>query len=337
LAGPPTVLPGQGHGQVQEEAAGAGGLEEGAEEDEQDDVGHQHRGHDAEHAFLLEINMVERPVQGKAGVGEGVQDGHVVQKIAPQGIGQKHQAHDGHGPAQHPPGHLQGDQDAHHADRGVQGGLRTHAVVDGLVLNDEVAHHKGGGQGQKQIQGDNAALAPVAPVFHRSKEEHGHGRRDYGVDEVEAVGRLRAPGSQQKVQHKVHRHAHGHKGDGGVHIEIMGFDGTYGKGVVDEDQDVGDQHIEAQEILGVHRSGGAPHVKEHHPDAQQRCEPQPKTGQGSAGLGIFFYQLIKLSLSAAWIFSVSALMGFPLASDAFQAMNIIIFDKRGAIITPPLL
>ena len=75
LAGPPTRLAGQGHGQVEEEAAGAGEFQERAEEDEQDDVGHQDGGHDAEDALLFVVDVVQGAVDLKAGVGKASRTG----------------------------------------------------------------------------------------------------------------------------------------------------------------------------------------------------------------------------------------------------------------------
>ena len=53
LAGPPVRCPTAARGQVDEESLGAALLEEGTEENEEDHVGGQDVGHDAEHAVAL--------------------------------------------------------------------------------------------------------------------------------------------------------------------------------------------------------------------------------------------------------------------------------------------
>ena len=62
---------GYGQRQIHEKTARAGILQKGPKKDEQDDIGDQHGGHNAEYALLLHVDMVQCAIQFKSGVGEG--------------------------------------------------------------------------------------------------------------------------------------------------------------------------------------------------------------------------------------------------------------------------
>ena len=141
----------------------------------------------------------------------------MVQDITKKGIQQEADADDGHGPPQHPTRDFQGDKDTHGTDKGIQPGFGSHAVVDGLIFNDVIAHHKDSHQGKKDVQ-------------HRWPALGGFARER----------------------------------------------------IFEKDQDIGEQDVKPQKVLGVHWGCGAIHVKKHHKDAHGRDEIEPGAGDGTA-------------------------------------------------------
>ena len=131
LAGPPTRWPEQAHGEIGEQADHAGLLEEGAEQDEQIDVGCRHVGRRAVKTFGTERQLVDDLVKAVAAVGQVAR-----QVFAEQAIGKKQRADDRQGDAHHPSRRLEDQDDQHHADDHVglgqlsgaldQVGLETH-------------------------------------------------------------------------------------------------------------------------------------------------------------------------------------------------------------------
>ena len=145
---------GQGQGQIQKKLAGARLFEKGAEKDKQDNVGHQHVGHDAEDAFLFQVDVVDDPFQGKTAMGDDVR--HIGAEIA---ITDEKQADYGQGKAQHPAADFQGYQNAGQADQKIEGGFVAHAVVQGFEFHYPVTHHHRGQKGQADVQDGR----PVVP------------------------------------------------------------------------------------------------------------------------------------------------------------------------------
>ena len=154
-----------------------------------------------------------------------------MEQIAPEGVEQKDNPHQGHGPAQSPAGHLQGDENPDGAHRCVKGGFRPHPIVDGLILDDVVTHHDCRSHSQAHIE----------------------------------------PG-------------------GAVH------GGSPPERIVEKDQYIGQQDIEPQKILGIHRDCRAVHVKEDHKDPHSGCGIVPKTGKGASRTGVLLNDLLEFVL-----------------------------------------
>ena len=148
--------------------------------------------------------MVQAAVHGKPRMGEGVEHGNAVQQVAPEGIHEKAHAHQGHGPAQRPPGDLEADQNAQGAHGRIQRQLRPHAVVDGGVLKDPIPGGHDGDQGQQDVADARHAESELASVDGRGQQSAGHGQPGQQVQWVDAgEGLPGAPRSQQKMKAEV--------------------------------------------------------------------------------------------------------------------------------------
>ncbi len=139
---------GDGHGQGVEEFGHARLRQEGAEEDEQEDV----RGRDAEgdavNTFCREEHVLDDPVEAIAAMAELAGD-----HIAEQGIGDEDEGHDRQLLAGRPAGGLKHQQTKEGADPDVHAGVYAAGVGQIIVDGDEINAYEYREGGQHDIHG----------------------------------------------------------------------------------------------------------------------------------------------------------------------------------------
>ncbi len=161
----------QRHRDVDEELAGARLLQEGAEEDEEDDVGGEHARHHPEDAVGGDEQRGAQALDAEAAMGDDLRE-----VGAEVGVGEQAHADHGHRPAEHPPAHLQRQQNADDADQSVELVLGAGAEVQVLELVDPVVDGAGGGEREQHVRRRRVAR----PSRHRTAvgNEDRHRRRE---------------------------------------------------------------------------------------------------------------------------------------------------------------
>ena len=130
----PDSVPHRRQRKVDEKALGSAGLQKGSEDDEQDHVGGQHVGHDAEHAVALVEDAGAEFGEGVAGMRDDLGRVLTVDTVDQHDGGQ-----DDEGVPHHPPGQLDPQQHPRHGDPLIQVGFGADPIVDGLEVPHPVA------------------------------------------------------------------------------------------------------------------------------------------------------------------------------------------------------
>jgi hypothetical protein len=138
-------MPHGGERKIDEKALGAGGFQESAEKDKENHVCGQNIGHDAEHAVALVEDRGTHLRKRIAGMGEQI--GHVG---AVDTIQQQNDAHEDENDTHHTAGQFNADEHAENGHVLVKDRFRTGAVVDGLEIENPVAHREDG-PGDEQV------------------------------------------------------------------------------------------------------------------------------------------------------------------------------------------
>ena len=146
LGGAAHVAAGSGQGQVDEELAQTGAVQEGTEQDEQEDEGGRHAQRHAEQAFRGQIHVRDDTLHGETGVPQ-----HAGDQVAELGVQQEDHGHQGDGDAHDTAGRLQHQQDGRTAHDEVQLGGRTGIQHNDVILPDDVAADHGPGDGQDGV------------------------------------------------------------------------------------------------------------------------------------------------------------------------------------------
>ena len=286
-------LAGERHRQVDEEFAGPRLVEEGAEEDEEDDVGGQDVGHHPEDPVGGEIEGGRQALDAEPAVGDDAR-----QIGAEVGVGEHPDADRGHRHAEHPAADLERQQDADDRHQGVELGLGAGAVVQSLELVDPVVDHQPRDHRQEDVQGARVlrrarrqlAVDPEQPRRdgdrhqgqgqepHRRRETSFADRHQTGVEGGDVVveeeggggpGQDRAREQRQEAAHRVLR-----------------------RRVEEEHQDVGDEDVDAAVVLGGDRgNAGGVEVEEHHRRPEGGDHPVPEALGAAGGLGVLLQEL----------------------------------------------
>ena len=181
-------LPDRRKRKVDEKTLGSARFEEGAKNDEQDDVGGQHVGHDAEHPVAFVENAGAEFGKGVSGVRYEL--GCVVTVDT---VDQHDTAQDNEDVPHDPPRQFDSQQYARHGDPLIQVGLGADPIVDGLEVPHPVADANGG-HGDEQVVSDSAQAG-----FRPVEEKHEDVRND-DVDSSVVLGRGRSKNSGVRVE-----------------------------------------------------------------------------------------------------------------------------------------
>src|SRR5690606_9354059 len=166
---------GDGQREVDEKLSGAGFLQEGAEEDEQDDVGCQDAGHHAEYAVGGDEERDGETVEREAAVCEELR-----QVGAEQAEGQRTDADQRDRPAEYAAAHLERQQYANHANQLVELILGAGTIVERLELADPVHDRYHDGRHHDQVAGGRHLVeTPLQPLIQRQQ----HGNEGQGDDQ----------------------------------------------------------------------------------------------------------------------------------------------------------
>ena len=170
-----TAAAGQGVGELHQEVSAACFLQEGGERDEQKDVGRIGVDDDAEHRHLRGHELQDA-LQGEPLVGED----DVRKPGSHEGVGHEDQRQDRQHVTQHPPAHLQGNDDQHAADDHVHRRRLAHAFRAVGRVPDPVAGGEHRQRDQEPIDGAGPCLG--RGVARRVEEEE----KDAGEDQIES-------------------------------------------------------------------------------------------------------------------------------------------------------
>lgn len=176
----------QAHGEIGEQADHAGLLEEGAEQDEQIDVGGRYVGRRAVETFGTERQLVDDLVEAVAAVGQVAR-----QVFAEQAIGKKQRADDRQGDAHHPSRRLEDQDDQHHADDHVGLGQLSGALDQVALENPLVDRRAQAGHAQQpgqRLPGATYAEGGIADVHHQQQQSDVHCPQDLGGNQGKGRG-----------------------------------------------------------------------------------------------------------------------------------------------------
>ncbi len=290
--------------EIDEKAACTRFLKKSTEEDEQDDVGRQHVGHDTEDPVLGQIERIDDPFQTEPAVGEGFR--HVGSKEA---VEDKADADQGKRPSQHPPGHLKGNDDADETHVEIQGRFASHPVIEGFKLKNPVEHRCRSGQAKKdvgQVRGVGETLFP--PQTHQEKQacDYNPSKQDDPQESQTAQGRCHPlilkqlldghhPGVKTAKPVKQKKRGTG-AGDSKPHQQTE--DRPHpdrARRVQDEDQGVGQKDINAAVQLGGNRAdAGGVEIEYHHDHHQDHGDPVPEAADLAGALLLLFNDFFDL-------------------------------------------
>ncbi len=202
------------HGEVVEQADHAGLFEEGAEQDEEEDVGGRHVGGRAVDALGAEAQGADDLVQPVAAVGQRPR-----QVLAEQGVGQEHRADQWQAPAHHAARRFEHQRDGDDADHPVRRDQLTRArgevgledpVVEGEHEAREAQH-----PAQRTSRGAERTLALTEGRVQRED----HQQHEAHMDGTDHLAGQRVEGGHPDL---VRREGNGHPEDGAAQGRVGG-------------------------------------------------------------------------------------------------------------------